>query len=126
MGQVTIEGSTTPCTELPRGVRRTVAVTDHVRRLVARGFAVVVDGSLDDDQVWHPSGDPVPSDEPDDSPVEPAADRLVFDGPPARNARRDIWAAFLDTEGIAYPDTASRDDLIAGWEAIEQQRHGGS
>lgn len=44
---VTIEGSLTPTDALPRGVRRTVAVTDEVRKLVRIGGAVVVAGSLD-------------------------------------------------------------------------------
>lgn len=45
---VTIEGSLTPTTVLARGVRKTVAVTDEVRKLVQIGGAVVVDGSLDE------------------------------------------------------------------------------
>lgn len=49
MGRVTIEGSLSPCVELARGARRTVTVTDHIRRLVAGGFVTVVAGSLDDE-----------------------------------------------------------------------------
>lgn len=45
---VTIEGSLTPTTVLGRGVRKTVAVTDEVRKLVQIGGAVVVDGSLEE------------------------------------------------------------------------------
>ncbi|SKS49738.1 Uncharacterised protein [Mycobacteroides abscessus subsp. bolletii] len=45
---VTIEGSLTPTTVLARGVRKTVAVTDEVRKLVQIGGAVVVDGSLEE------------------------------------------------------------------------------
>lgn len=45
---VTIEGSLTPTTSLARGVRKTVAVTDEVRKLVQIGGAVVVDGNLDE------------------------------------------------------------------------------
>lgn len=45
---VTIEGSLTPTTLLARGVRKTVAVTDEVRRLVQIGGAVVLAGSLDE------------------------------------------------------------------------------
>lgn len=36
---------------------------------------------------------------------------------PARNAGRDDWAAFLDAEGISYPDDAGRNDLIEIWDA---------
>lgn len=39
---VTIEGSMTPCAELPRGERRTVVYSDRVKRLVNRGFVVVI------------------------------------------------------------------------------------
>lgn len=52
---VTIEGSLTPTTVLARGVRKTVAVTDEVRKLVQIGGAVVVDGSLDEPEA--PSGE---------------------------------------------------------------------
>jgi hypothetical protein len=45
-GVVTIEGSLAPCDELPRGVRRTVMLTDRVRRLVAAGHVIVVEGRL--------------------------------------------------------------------------------
>lgn len=36
---------------------------------------------------------------------------------PARNAGRDDWAAFLDAEGISYPDDAGRNGLIEIWDA---------
>lgn len=39
------------------------------------------------------------------------------DGPPARNAGRDDWAAFLDAEGVDYPDDAGRNDLIQIWDS---------
>jgi hypothetical protein len=41
---VTIEGSTSPCSELPRGEQRTVVYSDRVKGLVSKGFVVVVDG----------------------------------------------------------------------------------
>lgn len=44
---VTIEGSTTPSAELPRGERRTVVYTDRIARLVKRGFIVIVKGPTD-------------------------------------------------------------------------------
>ena len=36
---------------------------------------------------------------------------------PARNAGRDDWAAFLDAEGVDYPDDAGRNGLIEIWDA---------
>lgn len=44
---VTIEGSVTPCSELPRGERRTVVYSDRVKGLVRKGFVVVVSGPRD-------------------------------------------------------------------------------
>jgi len=43
---VTIEGSLSPCDELPRGVRRTVMATERVRRLAEAGHVIVVEGKL--------------------------------------------------------------------------------
>lgn len=43
MGQIVIEGSVTPCIELPRGERAEVEHTDHVQRLIDRGYVTVVD-----------------------------------------------------------------------------------
>jgi hypothetical protein len=39
---VTIEGSTTPSADLPRGQRRDVVYTDRIARLVKKGFIVIV------------------------------------------------------------------------------------
>ena len=36
---------------------------------------------------------------------------------PARNAGRDDWAAFLDAEGVDYPDDAGRNGLIEIWDS---------
>lgn len=36
---------------------------------------------------------------------------------PARNAGRDDWVAFLDAEGVDYPDDAGRNDLIEIWDS---------
>lgn len=156
MGFVTIEGSLMPSVELPRGVQRTVAVTDHVRNLVRIGAAVVVEGSLDDhasvpvieEQVWTPGDSPILPELPDSAyppgavPLDPPrvatntelsgrldeiASRI---GAPAKNAKREVWAAFLTSKGIDFPDGdedageawAGRDDLIIIW----QQASGGS
>lgn len=105
MARVTIEGSLSPCVELARGVRRTVTVTDHIRRLVAGGFVNVVAGSLDDD--------------------EPAASTEVE--PPAGNATTEEWLEFLIGQGIEVPtdddgETPGREALKAIW----QEASGGS
>jgi hypothetical protein len=39
---VTIEGTVTPCVELPRFERKTVELDDHTRRLITRGYVVIV------------------------------------------------------------------------------------
>lgn len=49
MATVTIEGSLMPCADLPTGERRTVELTDTVRRRIANGCYVLVGGSLDDE-----------------------------------------------------------------------------
>lgn len=123
--QVTIEGSLTPAVDLPRGVRRTVEVTDHIRRLVQIGAVIVVGGDLD--------APPAPEhEEPAD--IEEIADEpndgSDDDGVPARNASRKQWAQFLRSKDIDFPDGdeskgelwAGRDDLIVIW----QQASGGN
>lgn len=122
--QVTIEGSLTPAVDLPRGERRTVEVTDHVRRLVQIGAVVVIDGDLDE---------PATQDVTEPAEVAaPAGDDEVTDadGAPPRNASRERWATFLRSKGIEFPDGdeskdelwAGRDDLIVIW----QQASGGN
>jgi hypothetical protein len=39
---VTIEGTVTPCVELPRFKRKTVELDEHTRRLITKGFVVIV------------------------------------------------------------------------------------
>ncbi|MCV7424339.1 hypothetical protein H7K45_27710 [Mycobacterium yunnanensis] len=97
MARVTIEGSLSPSVELARGVRRTVTVTDHIRRLVAGGFVIVVDGSLDDDP-------------------EPVAEVE----PPAGNATTEEWLQFLRDQDVEVPvgddgETPGREALKALW-----------
>lgn len=108
--KVTIEGSLTPCVELPRGERRTVALTPHVERLIKRGFVVVVD-----DNPIPPLTDadfedaPEPEAVGDPGPVQP----------PKLNASRDEWAAFLDGK-IEFTDDDGRDDLVRLWQGSQQ------
>lgn len=44
---VTIEGSITPSSELPRGVRKTVLYTDRIKKLADRGYIKIIDGPRD-------------------------------------------------------------------------------
>jgi hypothetical protein len=39
---VTIEGTVTPCVELGRFKRKTVELDEHTRRLITKGFVVIV------------------------------------------------------------------------------------
>lgn len=135
MGFVTIEGSLMPSVELPRGVQRTVAVTDHVRNLVRIGAAVVVEGSLVDEPdavVAEPEQpeNPEQREQPENAGDPPAVEIPADGSAPAKNAKREVWAAFLTSKGIDFPDGdedageawAGRDDLIIIW----QQASGGS
>lgn len=47
--KVTVEGSMTPCSELPRGVRKTVLYTDRVQRMINKGYFVMVSEPVDTD-----------------------------------------------------------------------------
>lgn len=121
--QVTIEGSLTPAVDLPRGERRTVEVTDHVRRLVQIGAVVVVAGDLE--APAEPVASPIADDDAADEAAEPEDH-----GHPPKNASRERWATFLRSKGIEFPDGdeangelwAGRDDLIVIW----QQASGGN
>jgi hypothetical protein len=49
MANVTIVGTMMPCTQLRRGETRTVQHSDHVQRLIDRGFVEVVEWHDDDE-----------------------------------------------------------------------------
>lgn len=53
MAQVTIIGSTTPCVELATGEKTTCELTDHVQRLIDRGYVEVLEW-IDDEPVPAP------------------------------------------------------------------------
>lgn len=92
--KVTIEGSLTPSTYLPRGVRRVVTLTPFIERLVRRGFVRIL-------------------------PEEPTTEEVAVaatDPAPARNATRDEWAEFLERQGFTVADSATRTELIATWD----------
>lgn len=137
---VTIEGSVTPSVHLARGVRRTVAVTDHVRKLVKIGAVIVVAGSLDGpdpaetvpEAVWEPGDDPVLPELPEEAyapgatplePAEPDLDDRVPAEPPGRNASRDDWAEWVAVNvPNAVTEGLSRDELRQIWDDFDGQR----
>lgn len=115
---VTIEGSVTPTDWLPRGVRRTVEVTDDIRKLVAIGGAIVVAGSLDEpDTAAYGDSE---ADEAADSADDDAGQELPEYPVPAGNASREDWAEFIASRGLGVTEGKSRDELREIW----QQAHG--
>lgn len=109
MATITIEGSLTPASNLPRGERRVVADTTDARRYVAKGYAVVVD---EDDA-------PVPAPDPFGQPV-------TDEDAPARNASRDDWAEFLARHPHGFvTDGKNREQLIAEWDDYLAGAEGG-
>ena len=94
MATITIEGSLTPSSDLPRGQRRRVHDSDEVREFVRRGFAVVVDED----------GEPEPAPLP--QPVKA----------PAKNDSRDEWAEFLAKHTDVVTEGRTRDQLVGDYE----------
>lgn len=114
---VTIEGSITPSAVLARGERRTVRLTERVQRLIDRGFVVVVGEAAE----LTPSEVHADTEANADSSSDPEV-------APAGNASREVWARFLESKGVTFPDgqvdedgheddVAGRDELIAIWQA---------
>lgn len=98
---ITIEGTVTPSTLLPRGDRMTVSRSSFIEKLIAKGYVRVVDAV-------------------DESPAVPDVEVAV----PAKNAKREDWKAFLEFQGVPFPDDATRDDMIAIWYADHGQTVG--
>lgn len=112
MTSVTIEGSLTPCTELGRGERRTVALTERVQRLIDRGYFNVV-AYHEIETVGEVAT--LPGDDSAEIPSEPAEDSL-----------KGVWQAWLDYKGVWYPTDATKADLIAAWSQVKQQQADGN
>lgn len=108
---VTIEGSLTPCVELPTGEQKTVTWTPRIDSLVEKGFIVIVADSGETPAQDAPEPEAEVEDDEDDD-IEP----------PANNASRVAWANFLASQNISVPEDATRDNLIHLW----QQASGGS
>jgi hypothetical protein len=135
MPVVTIEGTLTPAAGvLKRGEQATVTYTARIERLVKRGFVKIVTVHMPlpvrEPDTPLPVGDYAPADEEDE--VEDEQEPLPYpddDGAtdePGRNASKEAWREFLTAQGVHYPESASRDDLVAGWVQLTQQQAGGS
>ncbi|QHB37759.1 hypothetical protein I5G63_gp018 [Mycobacterium phage Imvubu] len=94
MATITIEGSITPASDLPRGQRRKVQDSAEVRKFVAAGFANVVDED----------GEPEPAPLPE--PVKA----------PAKSASREDWAEFLAEHTDVVTEGRNRDQLVGDYE----------
>jgi hypothetical protein len=94
MATITIEGSLSPASDLPRGERRRVQDGKAVRKLVADGFAVIVDQD----------GEPEPA---------PAPEAVKA---PAKSASRDDWAEFLAEHTDVVTEDRTRDQLVGDYE----------
>lgn len=113
---VTIEGSIRPCTELPRGVRKTVALTDRVKSLIKRGFFDVIE--IHDDL---PGGALEPI-EPDDEHGDVSTDAGLTE-PKITQSTAD-WKAWFDAQlpPLGYPEDVTRKQLINAWMTIKQAK----
>ncbi|WP_418346092.1 hypothetical protein [Rhodococcus pyridinivorans] len=100
--RITVEGTITPSTFLAAGARRTVTLTAFVEKLIGKGFIRVVD---DETTVVE---------------SQPAVEEATATEVPARNAKREVWARFLEQlGGIEFSDEDGRDDLIDLYEESE-------
>ena len=94
MATITIEGSLTPSSDLPRGQRRRVQDSAEVREFVRKGFAVVVDEEGEQEPA------PLP---------EPAK-------APNKSASREDWAEFLAEHTDVVTEGRTRDQLVGDYE----------
>jgi len=90
MAKVTIEGSISPSARLARGERIEVQRTERIDKLIAKGFAVVVDAKTG---------------EPEESPL-PEAKKA-----PAKSASQKAWVDFLTEETDIEVEGKTRDQL---------------
>lgn len=126
-GTVTIEGSITPSSVLPRGKRMTVSRTDYIDKLIAGGFVVVIDvDTTKPEKILTPVFTPQDTLEAIKAAqaaklAQEDADLLTV---PGRGASRDAWAAFLRQENITFTDEG-RDALVALWYEDEDESNSG-
>jgi len=114
---VVIEGTLTPCDELRRGERKTVAMSDRIERLVAGGFVTIVERHRDPDEPTAVVVEQTPEPAPEPADPEPVT------GPPAGNARAEEWLAFLQSKNVDIPvdehgNPPGREGLKAIWAQV--------
>lgn len=120
MSKVTIEGSRFPSTYLATGQRLTVERTPFISNLIRRGYATVIQPAR------KPAApDPVPVQETmaevsveSEITAEPARLERQVTAAPSKSATRSTWLEFLDEQGVAYPEDATRAQLIDRWEDV--------
>lgn len=101
MAQVTVEGShITPSTFLAPGARVTVEHTKYIANLIKRGYVNLIRFH----EPIHESA-PVIMNEPEADPF----------GSPPESAAKTVWAEFLTEQGVAYPDGATKAQMIEAW-----------
>lgn len=118
MTQVTIEGSkTNPNTFLKPGAQITVERTSLIDKLLRRGFVNLI-------ETPDPIHEPTPAimneiEQEVDEQREAAASEHALTGAPARNASTEDWRTYLSGKGFAVPESATRAEMIAAWEASQ-------
>ena len=148
MARCVVEGSQTPCADLPTGARKTVEYTRGVRGRIRRGYYLLVSGPTEDEtpeverldarlsmrlavernpELLARSVTEAVEIDPhtltevavhDHDPGEPTPAEDPIPVP-ARNASRVKWAAFLTSVGVPFTDADGRDDLVALWDKAD-------
>lgn len=106
MPRIIVEGTTSPSTFLATG-HRTVADSDDpfVAKLIRRGYIRVVS----------PPAEEVVTEIVEKQRQVAAMERKIVH-PPKRSATKAEWMGFLFEQRIAYPQDATRNELISRWE----------
>jgi hypothetical protein len=116
MASITVEGSLMPAAGvLGRGERATWEDSPRLRDLIRKGHLKLISESWPDDQDAPEPAGGHPVNEATES-TDPVVGEPVV--APARNASTEKWAEFLRSYHVEFPADASRDDLIAIWDAI--------
>lgn len=105
MALVTIVGSLTPSTFLARGARLTVERTTYIDKLIRNGYVTVV-------------GNPPAIREVEqvvEAQVTAVANERRIVQAPFVSALKSEWAEFLDGQGVAYPEGATKTEMISRW-----------
>lgn len=101
---VTIEGRIAT-TYLKVGEQATVERTDRIDRLIERGYVRLVGDESLVGAVYPTPDEETEDDGPEDDEVQA----------PPQSATRAEWEEFLISQGIPWPDDATKADLIEAW-----------